>query len=90
MDREDRSSGQGPFDQGNRVLGPSRRGLKLQEQAGKPNARLNSNEARKRADSLQTRLQKRLEARDLKHSCRLFRRWFWEDCWLFPMGFWQR
>ncbi len=35
--------------------------LKLQEQAGKPNARLNSNEARKRADNLQTRLQKRME-----------------------------
>ena len=38
--------------------------LKLQEQAGKPNARLNSAEARKRADNLQGRLQKRLE--DLK------------------------
>ncbi len=38
--------------------------LKLQEQAGKPNARLNSGEARKRADSLQARLHKRLE--DLK------------------------
>jgi len=35
--------------------------LKLQEQAGKPNARLNSDEARKRADALQGRLQKRLE-----------------------------
>ena len=35
--------------------------LKLQEQAGKPNARLNSDEARKRADSLQARLQKRME-----------------------------
>lgn len=35
--------------------------LKLQEQAGKPNARLNSNEARKRADNLQLRLQRRLE-----------------------------
>ena len=33
--------------------------LKLQEQAGKPNARLNSGEARKRADELQARLQKR-------------------------------
>ena len=38
--------------------------LKLQEQAGRPNARLNSGEARKRADNLQGRLQKRLE--DLK------------------------
>ena len=38
--------------------------LKLQEQAGKVNARLNSGEARKRADGLQARLQKRLE--DLK------------------------
>ncbi len=35
--------------------------LKLQEQAGKPNARLNSEEARKRADALQARLEKRLE-----------------------------
>ena len=35
--------------------------LKLQEQAGKPNAKLNSGEARKRADGLQARLQKRLE-----------------------------
>ena len=38
--------------------------LKLQEQAGKPNARLNSGEARKRADTLQARLEKRME--DLK------------------------
>lgn len=35
--------------------------LKLQEQAGKTNARLNSDEARKRADGLQARLQKRME-----------------------------
>lgn len=35
--------------------------LKLQEQAGKPNAKLNSGEARKRADILQGRLHKRLE-----------------------------
>jgi SNF2 family DNA or RNA helicase len=35
--------------------------LKDQEQAGKPNAKLNSQEARKRADLLQGRLQKRLE-----------------------------
>lgn len=35
--------------------------LKLQEQAGKPNAKLNSGEARKRADLLQARLEKRLE-----------------------------
>jgi SNF2 family DNA or RNA helicase len=35
--------------------------LKLQEQAGKVNAKLNSGEARKRADLLQGRLQKRLE-----------------------------
>lgn len=38
--------------------------IKLQEQAGKSSARLNSGEARKRADTLQARLQKRLE--DLK------------------------
>ena len=35
--------------------------LRLQEQAGKPNARLNSDEARKRADALQARLQKRMD-----------------------------
>ena len=35
--------------------------LKLQEQAGKVGARLNSGEARRRADNLQARLQKRLE-----------------------------
>ena len=35
--------------------------LKAQEQAGKPNARLNSDEARKRADSLQARLEKRMD-----------------------------
>jgi hypothetical protein len=40
--------------------------LKLQEQAGKQNARLNSQEARRRADDLQTRLQKRLEQLDLE------------------------
>jgi superfamily II DNA or RNA helicase len=35
--------------------------LKLEEQAGKPNARLNSGEARKRADALQARLERRME-----------------------------
>jgi superfamily II DNA or RNA helicase len=35
--------------------------LKLQERAGRPNAKLNSGEARKRADNLQARLQKRME-----------------------------
>ena len=35
--------------------------LKAQEQAGRRNARLNSDEARRRADNLQTRLQRRLE-----------------------------
>lgn len=35
--------------------------LKLQEQAGRANARLNSSEARKRADGLQARLEKRLD-----------------------------
>jgi SNF2 family DNA or RNA helicase len=34
--------------------------LRLQEQAGHPNARLNSGEARRRADGLQARLEKRL------------------------------
>jgi hypothetical protein len=40
--------------------------LKLQEQAGKPNARLNSQEARRRADELQARLQRRMEQLDLE------------------------
>jgi len=40
--------------------------LKLQEQAGRPNARLNSQEARRRADDLQGRLQKRMEQLDLE------------------------
>jgi SNF2 family DNA or RNA helicase len=40
--------------------------LKLQERAGKPNARLNSQEARRRADDLQARLHKRLEQLDLE------------------------
>ncbi len=35
--------------------------LKLQEQAGKVNANLNSGEARKRADALQARLEKRMD-----------------------------
>jgi hypothetical protein len=40
--------------------------LKLQEQAGKANARLNSQEASRRADDLQVRLQKRMEQLDLE------------------------
>ena len=40
--------------------------LKLQEQAGRPNARLNSQEARRRADDLQGRLHKRLAQLDLE------------------------
>ncbi len=40
--------------------------LKVQEQAGKPNFRLNSQEARRRADDLQGRLQKRMEQLDLE------------------------
>jgi superfamily II DNA or RNA helicase len=40
--------------------------LKLQEQAGKPNARLNSQEASRRADDLQARLQKRMADLDLE------------------------
>jgi hypothetical protein len=40
--------------------------LKEQEQAGKTNARLNSQEARRRADDLQARLQQRLAQLDLE------------------------
>jgi hypothetical protein len=43
--------------------------LKLQEQAGKVNARLNSQEARRRADDLQTRLQRRME--QLRLECQI-------------------
>src|SRR2546430_13503729 len=44
--------------------------LKLQEQAGRANARLNSQEARRRADELQARLQKRM-ARSEEHTSEL-------------------
>ena len=40
--------------------------LKLREQTGETNARLNSQEARRRADELQARLQKRMEQLDLE------------------------
>jgi len=40
--------------------------LKLQEQGGRTNARLNSQEARRHADELQARLQKRMEQLDLE------------------------
>jgi SNF2 family DNA or RNA helicase len=40
--------------------------LKLQEQAGKTNARLNSQEARRRAEDLQARLHKRMEQLNLE------------------------
>jgi len=40
--------------------------LKLQEQAGRPKARLNSQEARRRADELAGRLQRRMEQLDLE------------------------
>src|SRR5690606_10988556 len=40
--------------------------LRLQELAGKANARLNSGEARKRADELQARLHKRMAQLDLE------------------------
>lgn len=40
--------------------------LRMQEQAGRPNAKLNSQEARRRADELQGRMQKRLAELDLE------------------------
>lgn len=40
------------------------RDLRMQEESGRPNAKLNSNEARKRADELQTRMQKRIQELD--------------------------
>jgi superfamily II DNA or RNA helicase len=45
--------------------------LKLQEQVGRTNARLNSGEARKRADALQARLEKRLEELKLERQLSL-------------------
>jgi hypothetical protein len=55
--------------------------LKLQEQAGKSSSRLNSGEARKRADLLQGRLQKRLEDLKLEAQIRRCLRWCWAGCW---------
>ena len=49
--------------QGKRFVPPFEQ-LKLDEEAGKTGARLNSGEARKRADTLQARLERRLA--DLK------------------------
>lgn len=49
--------------------------MRMQEQAGKPNARLDSGEALKRADTLQARLQKRLEDLSLEHRFHLCLRW---------------
>lgn len=40
------------------------RDLRMQEESGRLNAKLNSNEARKRADELQTRMQKRMQELD--------------------------
>jgi len=40
--------------------------LRLEEQSGKPNARLNSQEARRRADELAARLRQRMEQLDLE------------------------
>ena len=61
--------------------------LKLQEQAGKPNARLNSGEARKRADDLQARLQKRLEELEARSArSRRCRRSCSAGCWSCPLG----
>jgi superfamily II DNA or RNA helicase len=40
------------------------RDLRMQEESGRTNAKLNSNEARKRADELQTRMEKRMQELD--------------------------
>ena len=45
------------------------RDLRKQEESGRPNARLNSQEARKRADELQSRLEKRTQDLDEERSC---------------------
>ena len=51
----------GPTHEGDRLLGPSRRGLKLQEQAGKPNARLNSQRGAEACRRTARRLEKRMD-----------------------------
>ena len=55
--------------------------LKLQEQAGRVNARLNSGEARKRADNLQGRLEKRLEELKLEAQISPLPRSCWAAFW---------
>ena len=54
--------------------------LQLQEQAGKPNASLNSSEARKRADDLQARLQKRMDEIQRERQLSHCPPWCWVEC----------
>jgi len=70
-------------------LGPPAEELKLQEQMGKINARVNSQEAGRRADDLQARLQKRMEQLDREarsQHCRQLRSAGW---WLCQQGYLQ-
>lgn len=60
--------------------------LKLQEQAGRQNAHLNSGEARKRADLLQGRLEKRMSELKLERQISRCRRWPSAGCWSFRWG----
>jgi hypothetical protein len=55
--------------------------LKAQEQAGRRNARLNAGEARRKADDLQTRLQRRLEEIALESQIPPSLQLYWEVCW---------
>jgi len=60
--------------------------LKLQESAGKTNSRLNSGEARKRADALQARLEKRLEELKLERQISALPPVVLGGCLIIPKG----
>ena len=79
-DSQDGSGGQGSPYKRNQLLGSPRRRSEAPGTSGKPNARLNSNEARKRADALQARLQKRMEELKLEPQSRRCRPSFSAAC----------
>ena len=61
--------------------------LKLQEQAGKTGARLNSGEARKRADACCKHVSRNgLRNSGSRRKSRRCPRWCWEDYWSSPRG----
>ncbi len=60
--------------------------LELPERGGKPNAKLNSGEARKQTDLLRGRLHQRLEELKLKAQISPLPPWPWTDCIVVPQG----